>query len=64
MYVLKSRCVLGHLVPFNGEHRPYATQENAEKDADVVATVFGTEVVVVEYNSDAPVYYAGAGRLV
>lgn len=64
MYVLKVRSALGHLVPLLSEHRSYEEQNKAEQDADVLATVWDQEIVVVGYANDIPVYYAGAGRLV
>lgn len=64
MYVLKVRSALGHLVPLLSEHREYEEQEGAESDADLLAVVWDQEIVVVDYRSDIPVYYAGKGRLV
>lgn len=64
MYVLKVRSALGHLVPLLSEHREYEEQDGAEIDADVIASVWDQEVVVVCFDNDIPVYYAGKGRLV
>jgi len=51
-YVLKTRTLTGALVPCNGEHREYAEECGAHRDAALLAAVLGQDITVVEFATD------------
>lgn len=57
VYVLKTLAITGQYVPFRGEHIEYSELHRAIKDAQVIADGLDTDIVVVDYGSDAIVAF-------